>query len=432
MVELRGRSKDTLKTAGPDMKKSGVSSAGSSGSGSSKKKGTSKSGRRKDNKDLSSERSGDGENSGSSRRGSHNRRSKGSEGDSPDSPPSGSSRSSRIKREDSLENLLNKVKMLDPNPKITISDVSDVSGTGSSHRHRGSGGGDEGDPSMTAICNLFSEPAKKTTKKSHKDGGDEGEGQGEPDTVDLMIRQSQQVVAAVGRRQFDTEEIVEEGIGDTTDEEGNEDELQKERLKKIKPRYLKMFEKKIAKTAASSAESESAADLEAEKNPQTYGLWDTVSDTKILPTLAKAKKEWQPPDWEKTMEKLKEEGRDAASIDQELKTLGHSSDMMMKTRTGKYLMPEDLAWCRKFTKFREKDLLKWFRRFRKEIADSKGEMSAEEFKRLFSVAFPQGDAEIFRQQAWSVLTPNGEEFDFKVSGVEKYCYIFSGCVCISK
>jgi hypothetical protein len=34
-----------------------------------------------------------------------------------------------------------------------------------------------------------------------------------------------------------------------------------------------------------------------------------------------------------------------------------------KTKTGKYLMPDDLTWCRKYTRFKEKDLLRSVRSF---------------------------------------------------------------------
>jgi len=32
--------------------------------------------------------------------------------------------------------------------------------------------------------------------------------------------------------------------------------------------------------------------------------------------------------------------------------------------TGKYLHENDLKWCKRNTKFSEKDIIKWFRRFR--------------------------------------------------------------------
>ncbi len=47
----------------------------------------------------------------------------------------------------------------------------------------------------------------------------------------------------------------------------------------------------------------------------------------------RVKKEWVPPDWEQIMEKMKEEGRDAASIDNDLKQICHSQDEKVK-KTG--------------------------------------------------------------------------------------------------
>ena len=129
--------------------------------------------------------------------------------------------------------------------------------------------------------------------------------------------------------------------------------------------------------------------------------------------VMKVKKEWHPPDWEQTMEKLREEGRDNAAIDADLKEISHQEDVG-RLKTGKYLMPEDLAWCRKYTKFREKLLLKWFRKFRGECPQ--GTMNKEQLKTLFNMGFPVGDGDVFADIVFDILDTEGEEeLDFKVT-----------------
>lgn len=40
----------------------------------------------------------------------------------------------------------------------------------------------------------------------------------------------------------------------------------------------------------------------------------------------KVKKEWHPPDWEQQMERLRKEGMDNATIDNDLKEISHQED----------------------------------------------------------------------------------------------------------
>ena len=61
------------------------------------------------------------------------------------------------------------------------------------------------------------------------------------------------------------------------------------------------------------------------QNPINYGAWDTCQNAKAVPlnTVMRAKREFLTPAWEReALAKLKEEGRDIASIDKDLKVLG--------------------------------------------------------------------------------------------------------------
>ncbi len=73
-------------------------------------------------------------------------------------------------------------------------------------------------------------------------------------------------------------------------------------------------------------------------------------------------------------------------------------------------MPEDITYCRKRVKFKEKDLLNWFRRFRN--ASPKGEMNQEELKTIFKEAFPLAEGDIFAEAVFEVF--NDKPLDFKV------------------
>ena len=64
--------------------------------------------------------------------------------------------------------------------------------------------------------------------------------------------------------------------------------------------------------------------MKLDQNPINYGAWDTCSSVRAVPSVMKAKKEFLAPAWEReAIAKLKEEGRDIASIDKDLKVLAH-------------------------------------------------------------------------------------------------------------
>ncbi len=106
-----------------------------------------------------------------------------------------------------------------------------------------------------------------------------------------------------------------------------------------------------------------------------------------------------PQDWDRILERLKEEGRDIAAIDADLREICRIRESS-KLDTGKYLMPEDLRWCRKHAQFSERDLLKWFRRFREKCP--RGALDVATFKELFSISFPVADLDLVAEIVYEV------------------------------
>ena len=70
-----------------------------------------------------------------------------------------------------------------------------------------------------------------------------------------------------------------------------------------------------------------APDVQLNQNPINYGAWDSCSNVKAVPTVMRAKREFLTPAWEReALAKLKEEGRDIASIDKDLKVRKDRTD----------------------------------------------------------------------------------------------------------
>ena len=75
-------------------------------------------------------------------------------------------------------------------------------------------------------------------------------------------------------------------------------------------------------------------------------------------------------------------------------------------------MPEDVAWCRNNTKFKEKDLLKLLKRFRAKCV--KGEMNKDHFAELYKKSYPLGNPEDAAEAVFEALDPDRKEkLDFK-------------------
>ncbi len=318
-------------------------------------------------------------------------------------------RSSQQLRLDTLAQLAMKVKALgDREGKLSTSSDDGVPQLSEDDQKK-----------LASICNVFA-GGKMLGKKTFKEFAKE-EILREPSEIDKMIAGSK-VIAAFGRRNFDEEEICPDA-GDADDEEetffADDNEELKFKVRAAKARYLAMFEKKESKE-----EKDKKKLTEMAPDPKAYGLWDSVSSIKALPTLMRAKREWVPPDWDKIVQQLKAEGRDVASIDADLKDICHGSgaeDVALK-KTGKYLMPDDMLWCRKHARFREKDLLKWFRRFREKCP--KGTMNKAVFGELFKSAFPMADTEVITDIVFEVFdSENKEKLDFKVCLGYTKCFV---------
>ncbi len=189
----------------------------------------------------------------------------------------------------------------------------------------GGGQGEEKgeDPkNLASICNVFAGGKMTTGKKTFKDFARE-EMNRDPTEVDKMLASSK-VIAAFGRRNFEKEEIQDEEEEEEEEPVDDNEEL-KFKVKAAKAKYLAMFEKKMTE------EEKEKKKLEDQKpDPKAFGLWDTVHSLKALPTLMKVRKEWMPPDWENIVKELKEEGRDVASIDADLKDICHGTQVHIR------------------------------------------------------------------------------------------------------
>ena len=260
---------------------------------------------------------------------------------------------------------------------------------------------------LATICNIISGGKSGGEKKTFKNVARD-EILREPSEVDKMLAGAK-VITAFGRRNFDKEEIDPDDGKDEEEVPLTDNEELKFKVKAAKAKYLAMFEKKLTEE-----EKEQKKLAELNPDPKAYGLWDTVHSMKVLPTLMKAKKEWVPKDWDKIMEQLKEEGRDLATIDADLKEICHGQQDLGRKKTGKYLMPDDMRWCRKHARFSEKDLLKWFRRFREKCP--KGVMGRKTFMELYKLAFPGADVDVVADITFEVFgAEKTDELDFKVS-----------------
>ncbi len=164
---------------------------------------------------------------------------------------------------------------------------------------------------LSAICDAFSDTIK--TRKTFKALA-RAEIDRDPTELDKIMSMSK--VAAIGRRKFDKDEMA---VEEEEEEEESLDDLET-RVKAAKPKYMEVFKNKEEEEAKrGSAEAASALAGKDDTTKKMYGLWDSVNSVKALPTLMKVKREWVPPDWERTLQQLKAEGRDAASIDADLK-----------------------------------------------------------------------------------------------------------------
>ena len=145
-----------------------------------------------------------------------------------------------------------------------------------------------------------------------------------------------------------------------------------------------------------------------EENPTNFGVWDRVLD----PASAKVRVE----------QMIKSKLSSQQIIDNEIKNLELSDRKANKdhledreeggvkpvtdeakeqpfrnlVETGKYLHENDLKWCKTNTKYAEKDIIKWFKRFR--ALCPRGNMTKDKLDIVYHKLFVGGDSHFFSEQ----------------------------------
>ena len=81
--------------------------------------------------------------------------------------------------------------------------------------------------------------------------------------------------------------------------------------------------------------------------------------------------------------------------------------------TGKYLHENDLKWCKKNTKFAEKEVIKWFRRFR--ALCPRGNMTRDKLDIVYHKLFIGGEPDYFSETILDRFIVDDKKYlDFKV------------------
>lgn len=274
---------------------------------------------------------------------------------------------------------------------------------------------------LREICDILS--GTRLRKVTFKDVA-KGEIQRERDSKSRRDRAFASAITAYGRRNYERKEVHPEELELDLDEAimfAQEKDKHSFKVKAAKAKYLMVFENRAkAEGKEGQGEGEGATAVEKDmkrkkKLRKTPGVWET---TQAVKTLIKVKNEWMPHDWDRIMADLRKEGRDIASIDADLKEICRQSTREFgRTQTGKYLMPDDITWCRKHSRFSERDMLKWFRRYRQKCP--KGSMSREAFQDLFRTVFPLSSTDVVADIVFEAYdAEKSGELDFKV-----YCTV---------
>ena len=90
--------------------------------------------------------------------------------------------------------------------------------------------------------------------------------------------------------------------------------------------------------------------------------------------------------------------------------------LIEQVETGKYLHENDIRWCKANTKFGEKDIIKWFRRFRSICP--RGDMTRENLAAVYHKIFiGGGESDFFSKEIFRRFdTAKKKCLDFKASG----------------
>ena len=224
-----------------------------------------------------------------------------------------------------------------------------------------------------------------------------------------MVNQSK-MATAVGRRVFDEEEM---------QDSDSEDKIIKEPVPKKKAvvsRYLNVFDKKEEKIDPSLSNKTNNKIRSIIENPTEFGLWDTalnpvnvVKSCQRQPIKVKAN---PPTAFEKKLRQAQMEAKATSyPVDNELKenTSSKKCSLKERTKTGKYLHENDMSWCKKFTHFDQKEIIKWFKRFRQ--LTPKGKMTKPELTKAYDKMFI-GNGKVFSELIFDSYQT--EFLDFKV------------------
>ena len=84
----------------------------------------------------------------------------------------------------------------------------------------------------------------------------------------------------------------------------------------------------------------------------------------------------------------------------------------MQVSTGKYLSSSDFEFCISHTKFKEMEILNWFKGFRAECPN--GHLAKSHLTNLFRKVFQDGNAESFTNHIFRIFDKDNNGFlDFK-------------------
>ena len=205
------------------------------------------------------------------------------------------------------------------------------------------------------------------------------------DPYDAMCEQAK-TMGATGRRIFDRKEI----FGEEDTQENISEKIQNARSK-----YMDALEVK------------QEIPKESLKDPtKSFGLWDHCDPKHVAKVkgenkiLAKAEDIIaELPDWERTKEKRDQ--MEAFKQEYQNLVVDENSASKSKLTTGKYLSKGDFDFCAAHTKFDEKDILRWFKGFRKDCPS--GHLSKVHLSKLFMKVFPEGNGGVFSNNIFRVF-----------------------------
>ena len=256
------------------------------------------------------------------------------------------------------------------------------------------------DTSINAICNIFAD-GSNNKKRQLKDS------MREAFTSDMDNEETMEEAAKI----LDT---LNKAMLEETEKAkaAKEERIREEEAAKVEAKEAKAAMEKFKQNRNNKKQQQQPANS---SNPEIGSKLSTFRGTvNAARMVLNFRREWNSPNWDRIMEELKEEGRDLATIDKDLQEISHSRDQSHgKTRTGKYLMPEDIGWCRKYTRFKERQLLQLLKKYRARCPD--GKMGREDLSEMIRVAFPLADGETFADIFFEIYDVEMEGIlDFKV------------------